>query len=295
MRCAIGILWLCGWVLSAHAVTVVDDSGETVFLPVAARRIVTLSPHVTELAFQAGAGRHVVAVSAYSDFPLQVNDLPKLGSAGQIDMERLLALQPDLALVWASGTPRYQQQQLKRLGIAVFVSEPRTLEDIARSMERIGRLSGTEREAGRAAREFRQRLARLDATAAMQGTHASPAAVFYQVWPNPLMTVNEQHVISDIVRRCGGRNVMADFPVLSGHVDEEQVLLRNPGLIIAARNYKEEAPNAHWRRWPWLTAVHNGQLHTVAADSMHRPGPRILDGMASVCRMLAGRRNSNGQ
>lgn len=266
---------------------VTDDNGHRVSLDAPARRIITLSPHTTELAFQAGAGPFVVAVSAYSDHPPQAGDLPKLGGGAQSDMERLLAMQPDLVLVWASGTPRHHQEQLRRLGIAVYVSEPRTLDDIARNIQRIGKLAGTHEQASRVAKEFRQRLAVLSASVTKHAPDTLPVSVFYQVWPSPLMTVNGQHVISDIVRRCGGRNVVADFPVLSGHIDEEQVLLRNPEVIIAARNYDGETPNTQWQRWSHLSAVRNRQLYEVAADSMHRASARILDGMAAVCHLLA--------
>jgi iron complex transport system substrate-binding protein len=190
--------------LPAHAaVSVVDDAGETVTLAQPARRIVSLAPHVTELIFAAGGGDRIVGTVSYSDYPPQARDIPRVGDNKALDLERIAALKPDLIVVWRHGNAQKQTDRLRALGMPLFFSEPRKLDGIADNLEKLGTLMGTTPVAHRAATDFRQQVSTLRKTYAGR----PPVTVFYQVWQQPLMTLNGEHMVSDLLALCGGRNL----------------------------------------------------------------------------------------
>lgn len=263
------------------AVTVSDDAGQTVTLPSPARRIVSLAPHGTELLYAAGAGDRVVGVSEYSNYPPQTARLPSIGSVFALDLERIIQLKPDLILVWSSGNAEAHIGTLRSLGIPIFKSEPRDFATIASSLERLGRLAGTEAAGKAAADAFRARLGKLEAAY----RDRPPISVFYQIWRSPLMTLNGAHLVSAAMRICGGRNIFANLPQLAPTVDIESVLKANPQAIVASSGAKDD-PFADWRRFPQLKAVASNNLLTVNGELLNRASPRILDGTEELCRRL---------
>ena len=272
------------WGVAASAeVRVTDDLGRTIRLDQPAQRIVALAPSATELLFAVGAGDRVVAVVDYSDFPAAAASIRRVGSSHSLDLEAIVAANPDLVLAWASGNPPRQVERLREIGIKVFTLEVRALEDIPTAVERIGKLTGTEGKANLVARNLRDRAERLQSRAGP----AVPARVFYQLLDDNLMTVNGAHIISDILRRCGGSNVFADMPLLVARVDMEAVFVARPEVILGG------GEQALWRRWltrwqqrPDLPAVKNGRLFFIEGDLIHRPGPRIVDAAERVCAQL---------
>ena len=272
---------------SAAEIVATDAGGTTVRLPSPARRIVSLAPHITELVFAAGAGELLVGNVDYGNYPAAAARIPRVGSHAQIDLESVVALRPDLVLGWRSGNPAAAIARLRALGLVVHLSEPGRIADIAGELEAIGRLAGTEGVASAAARAFRERLAALEAR------HAGrpEVRVFYQVWKQPLVTVNGRQVISDALRICGGRNVFADLPALAPTVTVEAVLAADPDAIVAS-GMDEARPEwlDDWRRWPRLRAVAAGRLYFVPPDLIQRHTPRILDGTERLCRHLEAAR-----
>ena len=264
-------------------VTVQDDRGNTVSLARPAERIVSLAPHATELLFAAGAGSRMVGAVDWSDFPPAAREIPRVGSYVQPDLERIVALKPDLVVAWYSGNEPRLVERLRALGYPVYVSEMRALEEVPAGIERLGRLAGTDAAASRAAADFRARRDQL------QKSYAAgvPVRVFYQIWDKPLMTINNEHLITRVMELCGGRNVFGDLPTLTPHLDVEGVLVANPQAIVAS-GMGEARPDwlDHWRRWPDLTAVKNGHLFFVPPDFLQRPTPRILDGAQQMCEAL---------
>lgn len=265
-----------------HAeIAVTDDAGHRVVLARPAQRIVSLAPHVTELLYAAGAGDKLVGAVEYSNYPEAARTLPRIGSHAAFDLERIAALQPDLAIVWGSGNPPGQVAQLRRLGIAVFVNEPRRIEDIAISLRQVGALAGVPAET--AARTFEQRLAGLRARFAA----AAPVSVFYEIWNQPLMTIGGTHVINQAISVCGGRNVFGALNQLAASVELEAVLRADPEVIVAS-GMDRERPEwlDHWQRWPSLKAVKNRNLFFIPPDLLQRHTPRILDGVEQLCMAL---------
>lgn len=268
---------------SEAAITVKDGGGATITLEKPAQRVVTLAPHATELVFAAGAGGRVVGASDYSDYPPAAKAIPRVGSSRQIDTERLLALRPDLIVVWQGGNAERQLEPLRRLGVPIYQSEPKSLDDIADELERLGRLTGTEASARPAAAALRARLAAL----AGRYRGRAPVSVFYQVWDQPLYTLNGRQIVSDAIRLCGGVNVFADLPALAPAVSVEAVLEKNPEVIVRGGQGGEAAAGlAMWRRTPALLAVQRDNLYTVHSDLMTRAGPRMVDGAEALCALL---------
>ena len=262
--------------------TVVDDSGRSLTLAQPARRIISLAPHITELLFAAGAGDRVVGVIDFSNYPEAAKKITNIGSHALLDLERIVSLKPDLIVVWRDGNAQRQLEKLLSLGIPVYYSEPQRLEDIARSIEKLGLVAGTGPVAAAAAREFSARLAGLRARYAALPT----VPVFYQIWNKPLMTVSGNHVISDVIASCGGRNIFADLKPLAPVIAEEAVIERDPEAIGGAAVDPKIDGFDMWRKWPRLLAVRRGNFFTVHPDLISRHTPRILDAAQALCEQL---------
>ena len=272
---------------SAIALEVVDDTGRPVKLKEPAQRIISLSPHATELLFAAGAGEKVVGVVNYSNYPREAARIEQLGDSNNLDLERIIGLQPDLVVAWRSGNSSGQVEKLADMGLPVFYSEPRHLKDIPTNLERLGELAGSRDQAHRSALMFRERLRRLSDTYAQR----KPVRVFYEIWHQPLMTVTGDHLINRVINLCGGENIFGRLPGLTSTINLEAVLAADPQAIITANSAQSEPEwLKKWKRWPRLSAVKNEQLYTVPADIIQRQTPRILDGAELLCEQLANTR-----
>lgn len=279
---SLAALWLSA-AQAIAAITVRDDAGQTVTLPRPAQRVVTLAPHVTELVFAAGGGARIVGVVSYSDYPPAAKSIPQVGDNRQVDIERVLALKPDLIVVWLHGNAERQTEQLRQLGIPLFYSEPRKLDDIAGSIQRIGRLLGTDQSAQAAATELRRKLEKLRA----QYQNRPPVRTFYQVWDKPLYTLNGQHIVSDALRLCGGENVFANMTVTAPNVSIEAVLQQDPEAIVSGDQRNQSSGGVKlWQPYTTMTAVRRGNLFSLDGDLLSRAGPRMIDGAAALCEKL---------
>jgi len=222
----------------------------------------------------------VVGTMEFSDRPAAAREITRIGSHAGLDLERIVALRPGIVLAWGGGTPARWIGRLQALGLRVEIISVQTLEDIATALIALGRLSGHQERATQLAGTVRRRLAGI-----------SPAGVtlrgFYQVWPEPLMTLNGRHVISDAMARCGIRNVFADLAALVPHIGAEDVLRSRPEVIIAARAGRErDDPLAQWRRFDQLPAVRDQRLIMLDADRMARPTLAMLDEVERLCQAV---------
>ena len=283
LACALALA-LAALPLLAHAsIEVVDDEGRKVTLARPAVRVISLAPHITELLFAAGGGNRVAGAMNFSDYPAAAARLPLVGSNSGIDIERVLALKPDLLVAWRSGNTARQLEELTRLGIPVFYSEPRKLDDVATSIERLGRLMGTQPAADAAVRSYRTRIARLESRYGRR----PPVRVFYQVWDSPLYTLSGSHIVSDAIRVCGGVNVFASLPTLAPEVGVEAVLKADPEAVVGSQKFSpDDAGVAMWKRYPGLLAAKRGNLFEVQAELMTRASPRIAGGTQALCEAL---------
>ena len=280
MRCALAFTLTLGGVAAADEIRLTDDSGRAVTLQAPARRVISLAPHLTELMFAAGAGARVVGTVEYSNYPEAAKTVPRIGDSALLDLERIVSLKPDLILVWQHGNAQRQLDKLLSLGIPVFYNQPNRLPDIARSIEQLGRLAGTEASASAVARGFVAREAELRKRYAGR----PPARVFYQIWEKPLMTINDEHLISDVIRLCGGQNVMGSLKPLVPVISTESVLDVDPEVIAGATtgtNTRSKLDN--WKAWPRILAVKRDNLYVIHTDLISRHTPRILDGAQQMC------------
>ena len=283
LRCILALAMGIGTVAAGAEIRVIDDSGRSVTLSQPARRIISLAPHIIELLFAAGAGDHVVGTVEYSTYPEAAKHIPRIGDSAQLDLERIVTLKPDLIVIWQHGNAQRQLDKLLKLGIPVYYNEPRGLSGIARSIEQFGLLTGREAVALPAAREFNAREAALRARYAGR----APVRVFYQIWEKPLMTINGEHMISNLMHLCGGENVFAGLKPLVPVISIEAVLAADPEAIGGATaevNTRGKLDN--WKKWPRIMAVARDNLFVIHTDLISRNTPRLLDGAQQMCEHL---------
>ena len=273
-------VFAAGATLHAAPIVVTDDRGFAARLEHPAHRIVTLSPNLTELAFAAGAGNAVVGVADFSDFPPDAKRLPLVASAAGIDLERILALKPDLVLAWKSGNRPADLDRIEKLGIPVIATEPQRLADVPRITRIIGRAAGTTPAAEASARAFEAELARLRA----RYSGAREVTVFYQVWERPLMTIGGAHIIDEAIRFCGGRNVFADLKPLAPEVSLESVIAADPDAILVGGD--AQSGIGGWERLDSLRAVAAKRIYRIDPSRIERATPRLSQGVAEICDKL---------
>lgn len=256
-----------------------------------AERIVTLSPHLAELAYAAGAGSRLAGTVEFSNHPPAARSLPRIGDAFRVDPEAILALEPDLVLGWPSGNSPRLLERLRDIGLRVVGLEPRTLADIGAHIGLIGELAGTGDVARQAAGEWNLGLESLRARYA----HRPPIRVFYQVSPRPLITATRSHFIGQAIELCGGENIFADLPGLTPAISEEAVITAAPDVIVASA--LTPGPLATpgsglevWRSWSGVPAVAQDHLFIIDLDLLGVPGPRMLDGIRILCGFLEAAR-----
>lgn len=285
---AVGVLGLVVTLLPANAATIEvrDDRGTTLRLKTPAKRIIALAPHLTEIAYAAGAGPALVAVSAYSDYPPEAQRLPRVGDGARVDIERILTLKPDLVLAWQSGNQAGDIARLEQLGIAVWVSEPSRLGDIARLLRGVALLAGVSAAGEGAASALERELDTLRLSHATQTHGKNVVRVFYEIWHQPLMTVSRRHMINDAITLCGGRNVFADVATVTPTLTLEAVVAAQPQVVIGGGSAHDAAGlSTRWRAMP-LPALRELPTYFVEPDIIQRASPRVLKGVKAVCRFL---------
>ena len=277
--------------LARADVRAIDDAGLEVVLARPAQRIVSLAPHLTEQLFAIGAGSRVVATTDFADYPPQARALPRVARAHSVDLERVAAARPDLIVIWGSGFPPATLAALRRLDVPLYVDEPSSLDGIATSMLRLGRLTAAPDAADMAAK-FRAAISRL------RDRYASrrEVRVFYQVWPQPLMTLGGRHVLSEGLRVCGARNVFESLAPIAPQVSMEAVLATDPDMIVTAEpGGIDRGALSVWKAFAEQRAVTAGHLVTIDADRINRHTPRLADELAVLCERIDEVRRSPAQ
>jgi iron complex transport system substrate-binding protein len=284
---ALALLLAAAGAQAASQVEVVDDSGNRIVLAAPARRVISVAPHTTELIAEAGALGNLVAVSAFSDYPAPVRQLPVVGTAFGLDLELIAKLHPDLVVAWTSGSGPAQIEALRHLGIPVFLSDPTDLATIATSIERLGVLTGHDAVARARANQFRSDVETLG-----QRYSARPSVrVFYQVWAAPLMTIGGRQIISSVIRLCGGQNIFAALQSAAPAVEREAVIAADPQVIVSAADREDPDALASWLAWPKVAAVREHHLLTIPADDIARATPRVLIGARTLCETVDAARH----
>ena len=258
------------------ALNVLADSGDE-----PGHRIVALSPHLAELVFAVGAGERLIGVSAHTDFPEAATELPVVGDAFMLDLERLTVLQPDLLLAWQGGTPAHVVDELQSRGYRVEIIKTMSLDDIPLALRRIGVLTESEKEANFVADTFVDGLNSLEESA----SDVAPLRVFYQVDKRPLYTINGDHYVSQLIELCGGKNIFGDLGKLAPLIGVEAVLERDPEVMLAGEDAGPDA-FSEWQRWPGISANRYGNRFLMPAAEIGRATPRLLTAGAAICSAL---------
>ena len=271
------------------AITLQDDTGNSITLTHPAQRIISLAPHVTELIYAVGAGAQLVGADSASDFPASAKNLPRIGDSSRVSFERVVALKPDLVIGWASGNRSADIYKLRQMGIPVLLTDAHRLTDVARLLRLIGNVTEHSGAGETSARAFEAGLAKLR----VRYESTPTKRVFYQVWDKPLMTIGGDHWINDAIRLCGGRNIFADLNAASPIVSLEAVVARMPEMIISG----SDAPDmrAMWSRFSRLPAVQRRAIHQINADTLHRPTPRLLGGVGVLCDQIGRQAQSSAE
>jgi iron complex transport system substrate-binding protein len=266
-----------------------DVLGRTLVLPAPPRRIVSLTPSTTEILFAVGSGSQVVGVTEYCNYPPEAASRPTVGgfSGITVNMERLVALRPDLVILSGDMHGRIITL-LDRLSIRNFAVEPRNFNEVYQTIQTLGTLTGN----GEKAREVIALMrAKISRAGALRGDRERPG-VFWELTDEPLMTAGGNTFISEALRLGGGRNVFEDMPESWPTISTEEVLLRRPAWIIAGDDHgKVLDPGALSRRpgWQGIPAVREGRIATVNADSLYRYGPRLADAVQTIAEILHGK------
>lgn len=242
-------------------------------------RVVSLAPSLSEIVVELGSADLLVGVLDAGERPVELKHLPSVGSYGQLDMERLLSLKPDLLLLWPGSVGPAQRDQLKRLNIPTYVAEPHNLDQLTAQIEAIATQLGRPERGVTLAADLRQKLDNLR----QRYRRDTPLTVFYQVWDRPLYTVGGGQIISDALEVCGARNVFADLTLPAPQVSVEAVLQRNPEVILASDQAQLDA----WKAWPQVAAVVQGRLLLVTDKGLERPSGQMIEATAKLCRIIA--------
>lgn len=281
---------ILGFISSAQAtISVIDDKGRIVKLNNPANRIISLAPHITESLFAAGAGDKIIGAVAYSDYPEEAKQILRVGGYPTLDVEMIVSLKPDLVVAWSSGNNSSQVEKLISLGLTVFISEPRNPEDIAKTIQRFGVLSGTDSIASKSYNDFIQHYHSLKE----RFSNKEKVKVFYQIWNKPLITINGEHLISDIINLCGGINVFSELHSLTPKISLEAVIAAEvDAIVLGAQEEKKLKWMAEWKQWVQLVAVKKQQIYLINPDLLNRVGPRVLHGADKLCDILENVRNN---
>lgn len=232
------------------------------------------------MAYAAGMGEQLVAVSAWSDYPPEAKKLEQVASWQGINLERIFALKPDLILAWREGNPQRPLEQLANFSIPIVYLDAKTLDDIPASLRQLATYSRHPEQAERAATDFQQEIGELRHSG--KAPHAAPVRVFIQFGTQPLFTSSQATLQSQIVSLCGAENVFSDSPVPWPQVSREQVLRRQPqAIIVGGAPERISNVQAFWQ--PQLAAP----VITVNEDWFSRSGPRLLLAAQQICSQLA--------
>jgi iron complex transport system substrate-binding protein len=281
---------------SRAAAPLVDDDGQAIALTKPAQRIVSLSPGATAMLFAAGASSHLVGTADFSDEPAAARAIPRIGDSQGYDLERILALRPDIVVVWSGGTNASLIERLRRAGLPVYRHRVARLADVPGAVQRLGRLAGTGEIADVAAAELNARVVALRANAGATSV-AAPAGdsarvadrtVLIQIWDRPVYTVGGTQLLSDAVEQCGYRNVFDDLRDAGPAVSVEAVLTRDPAVILAVAPDERQAEVwlQQWRAMPALRAVRDKHLLTLSDQRFSRLGPAVIDATEALCARL---------
>lgn len=262
-----------------------DQAGRDVRVPVNPVRVVSLAPNITEIAFAAGRGDRLVGVTEFSDYPADARRIPRVGGYVDLDVEKIVSLNPDLCIAIKDGNPIEVIRRIEAFGIPVFAVNPREIGSVISSVTDIGRLLGADKEARSLVSDMK---ARLDRVAALVSTTSSKPRVFFQIGISPIVSAGSNTFIHELIVRAGGKNIAGN---LTGYprFSKEEVLSLSPDIFIVTSMERQEVFERvidEWRQWPDMPAVKKNRIYLVDSDLFDRPSPRLIDALEKLVRLI---------
>jgi len=259
--------------------TVTDDLGREVKIPQKIDRAVSLAPNLTEDVFAVGAGDRLVGVTTYCDYPEAAKKIQKVGDTLNPNIETIVALKPQIVLVSTASQLEAFSKILADNGIAVYITNPKSLDDIFKDLAQLGDIFGTQDTAAKVVGDLTDRVATITRAAAGK----MPVRVFVQISKEPLFTIGKQAFVTEIVKRARGESVTANIETAYPNLSKETALALAPDVIILSDSPDNQEPNDAFKDSP---AVKNGRVFRVNADLLSRPGPRLVDALEQIARDL---------
>ena len=253
--------------------TVTDELGRTVQVPAQPQRIVSLAPSITEILFALGAGDRVAGVTSYCDYPPEARQKPSVGDTLKPGVERIVALNADLAIISTSSQVEASFRKLEDLGIPVYVTNPRTIDGVVESIDRIGELIGARERAHELTDELRRRITHVETRSA----EASRPSVLVILGTEPLITAGAGSFINDLINRAGARSISAEDKADYPQYSIETAVARQPEII-----FLQAGGNELIERLRQTPAARSNRVYHIDDDLLLRPGPRIVDGLEQL-------------
>lgn len=258
--------------------TVTDDLGHEIKIPQKVERAVSLAPNLTEDVFAVGAGDRLVGVTSYCDYPEAAKKIQKVGDTLNPNIETIVALKPQIVLVSTASQLEAFSKTLADNGIAVYVTESKSLDDVFKNLIRLGDIFGTQDTAAKVVTELKNRVASV-----ARSDNAKPVRVFVQISKEPLFTIGKQSFVTEIVKRAGGESVTENVETAYPNLSKETALALAPDVIVLSDSPDNQEPNDAFKHSP---AVKNGKIFKINADLLSRPGPRLVDALEQIAHDL---------
>jgi len=271
--------------MQAGAETFRDSLKRKVMLRASPRRIVSLAPSITEMIYFLGLGDRLVGVTRFSYFPEEAREKPKVGTYIDINVEKVVTLNPDLVIATVDGNRREDIEMLEEAGIPVYVVNPRRVYQILEAIERVGDICGIAHRARAGVASLRKRVERVKEAV----RERERPLVFLVINAKPLMTVNRSTTHHDVIELAGGRNMAEDQPITYPRISLEEVIRRGPEVIIVSsmeRGGGHERVQREWFRWNAIPAVQDGRVYVIDSDLIDRAAPRIVDGLEEMAKLI---------
>jgi iron complex transport system substrate-binding protein len=268
-----------------YAGTVIDQVGRKVVVPDDPQRVISLAPSITEIIYDLGEEKRLQGVTKYSDYPAQAKALPKVGTYVHLDLERIVALKPDLCISTKDGNPKHVIEKISRLGIPVYAINPRSLEQTMDTITQIGSLLNAQEAAARLVSGMQQRITRVQSLVAQVNNRPR---VFFQIDAEPLVSAGNNTFIHELIELAGGINTAAGndpYPRYSW----EDILVLQPDIVIIssmAGGLDSEDLLGIWKKWSQLKAVLNEQVFVVDAGMFDRTTPRLVAGLETIAEII---------
>jgi iron complex transport system substrate-binding protein len=264
---------------------VVDQVGRILVVPENPTRVIALAPSITEIIYDLGQEERLVGVTQYSTYPPEAESLPRVGSYVRLDIEKIVALQPDLCLATKDGNPKHIVDKIVSLGIPVYVINPRNLQQIMDTITRLGSLLHAEKKAEELVSDMKKRIGQVQARVKI-GDHRP--RVFFQIDAEPLFSAGTDTFIHELIEMAGGVNTAAgeiSYPRYSW----EDIIALQPEIVLISSMAGGLSPEyllKSWEKWDLLSAVKNDRIYVVNAELFDRPTPRLVDGLEVIAALI---------